>query len=221
VRPQPRRECSDPGPDARTLLRMSPRLRTVALLASLLLALAVPLAAAADVVPHRGGAWPLAPEPEVVTTFDPPPEPWRAGHRGVDLLGRPGQVVRSALAGRVVHAGVVAGTGVVSVRHPDGTRTTYQPVAADVRAGAEVAAGGHLGVLLLAGSHCFPRACLHWGHRRGRRTYLDPLALVGATRVRLLPWWSERPDEGGRSPGTWFLTRGGAPAGTPAAAGPW
>ena len=30
----------------------------------------------------------------------------------------------------------------------------------------------------VAGSHCFPRACLHWGWIRGE-TYLDPLRLVG------------------------------------------
>jgi murein DD-endopeptidase MepM/ murein hydrolase activator NlpD len=203
------------------MLSMRSRLRTGVLLVPLVLAATVVPPAVADPVPDRDGAWPLAPEPRVVTAFDPPTEPWRAGHRGVDLLGHPGQAVRSALAGRVAHAGVVAGTGVVSVRHADGTRTTYQPVAADVRVGAHVSAGGHLGVLLTAGSHCFPRACLHWGHREGRRTYLDPLALVGGTRVRLLPLWGDRTAGGAGSPSAWFLTRGGAPAGRPAAAGPW
>jgi hypothetical protein len=35
-------------------------------------------------------------------------------------------------------------------------------------------------------SHCFPATCLHWGWIAGQ-TYLDPLLLVGAGPVRLLP----------------------------------
>jgi hypothetical protein len=37
--------------------------------------------------PDPVGEWPLRPQPEVVAGFDPPDDPWGAGHRGVDLLG--------------------------------------------------------------------------------------------------------------------------------------
>ena len=47
-----------------------------------------------------------------------------------------------------------------------------------------------IGRLELFGSHCFPRACLHWGLIEGRDHYLDPLTLVGASPVRLLPLFS-------------------------------
>jgi murein DD-endopeptidase MepM/ murein hydrolase activator NlpD len=106
----------------------------------------------------------------------------------VDLLGRPGQVVRSALPGTVSYAGVLAGRGVVVVSH-GATRTTYQPVAAaaDLAVGDPVVAGERLGVLEAAGSHCAPRSCLHWGWLEGM-TYLDPLRLVGLGPVRLLPF---------------------------------
>jgi hypothetical protein len=53
-------------------------------------------------------------------------------------------------------------------------------------------AGAQIGSLQLAGSHCFPRACLHWGWIEGE-TYLDPLRLVGAGPVRLLPLWRDAP----------------------------
>jgi len=129
--------------------------------------------------------WPLSPRPEVVSGFSPPAEPWGPGHRGVDLLGRPGQPVRAAQAGTVVFAGSIAGVGVVVIRHGP-TRSTYQPVSASVRIGQQVAAGEVLGTLELFGSHCFPRVCLHWGLLEGD-TYLDPLSLVGAAPVRLLP----------------------------------
>lgn len=137
------------------------------------------------------GEWPLRPRPEVVEGFDPPSSEYGAGHRGVDLLGSVGQTVRAALAGRVVYAGPLAGRGVVVVEH-GATRTTYEPVAASVSVGDVVAAGDRIGTLQLGQSHCLPRACLHWGWIRGE-TYLDPLLLVGAGPVRLLPLWRDRP----------------------------
>ena len=132
------------------------------------------------------GVWPLRPRPPVAARFDPPTSRYGAGHRGVDLAGRAGQPVRTALPGRVTYAGRLAGRGVVVVDH--GTRrTTYEPVAASVHVGQRLAAGAVIGHLELFGSHCFPRACLHWGLIEGRDHYLDPLVLVGAVRVRLLP----------------------------------
>jgi murein DD-endopeptidase MepM/ murein hydrolase activator NlpD len=129
--------------------------------------------------------WPLDPEPMVVAGFDPPTTPWGSGHRGVDLLGRPGQEVRTALAGTVTFAGLLAGRGVVVVDHGS-TRTTYEPVDPAVRVGDVVPTGGVLGHLETGLSHCFPRTCLHWGLLRGAE-YLDPLSLLGWAPVRLLP----------------------------------
>lgn len=137
------------------------------------------------------GTWPLSPRPEVVATFDPPDDPWGAGHRGVDLAGRIGQPVRSALPGEVVFAGRIGGKPVVVVSHGD-TRTTYEPVVATAAVGDRVVAGAAVGLLDLPGSHCFPQACLHWGWLRGD-VYLDPLDLVGGGPVRLLPLWRDAP----------------------------
>ena len=165
----------------------------LSLLVALLSCLAVLLPAAASAVgpapgttvePH--GTWPLRPRPEVVRTFDAPTVVWGSGHRGVDLEGTSGQQVRAALPGRVSFAGRIAGVGIVSVDH-GATRTTYQPVSAGVRVGSRVAAGAVIGTLEWYGTHCLPRACLHWGLVEGDR-YLDPLTLVGGPRpVRLLP----------------------------------
>ncbi len=178
-------------------------------LAALLLAvlLSVPGAAAGstsagagpppDAVPASGSGssrppaparavWPLEPRPDVVSGFDPPVSRWGAGHRGADLRGTVGEPVRAAEAGTVRFVGTVAGRGVVVVDH-GGTRTTYEPVAGTVSVGERVGAGTVLGTLELAGSHCFPAACLHWGLIEGRSTYRNPLALVGGGPVRLLP----------------------------------
>lgn len=151
-----------------------------------------PVGAGGD--PDPVGVWPLEPQPSVVRGFDPPSCTWCAGHRGVDLAGSPGETVRAALAGTVTYAGTLAGRGVVVVDH-GATRTTYEPVAASVRAGDVVAAGDPIGRLEVVGSHCFPAACLHWGLiRDADDVYLDPLTLVGGDQpVRLLPLWRATP----------------------------
>jgi len=174
---------------SRALPAALPAALPTALLAALLLA-SLPMAVggpASGAAPGTDpvGRWPLQPEPEVVSAFDPPPTPYAAGHRGVDLLGVAGQPVRAGLPGQVSFAGSIAGRGVVVVAHGP-TRTTYEPVAASVTVGTAVAAGQPLGVLQAAPSHCAPRTCLHWGWIEGE-TYLDPLRLVGAGPVRLLP----------------------------------
>ena len=145
-----------------------------------------PAGAVPRLAPAAAFRWPLDGRPAVVRPFDPPPRPWLAGHRGVDLAAVPGVPVRAAGAGVVAFAGTVAGRGVVSVDHADGLRTTYEPVTPAVRAGDPVPAGGLLGVLDAGHAGCPAAACLHWGLRRGE-TYLDPLALLGRARVRLLP----------------------------------
>lgn len=140
--------------------------------------------AAADPAPWR---WPLEGRPRVLHRFAPPPERWLAGHRGVDLSAPPGTPVLAAGSGVVRYAGPLAGRGVVSVEHLGGLRTTYLPVTASVRRGQRVTRGDRLGVVAASPSHC-PESCLHWGLVRAP-VYLDPLLLLGRSRVRLLPFW--------------------------------
>lgn len=171
---------------------MRPFLTTVCASALLLGVLQTPSAVAENDTPSSEltatGVWPLDPDPPVTRGFDLPGERWEAGHRGVDLLGRPAQPVRAPVAGVVSFVGRVAGRPVLTLSHGE-TRTTYEPVLSDLDPGAAVAAGGHLGWLHPTGSHCAPRACLHWGWRRGAE-YLDPMDLLGLTRIRLLPLWA-------------------------------
>jgi hypothetical protein len=130
--------------------------------------------------------WPLRPAPnEVVDGFDPPDDRWGSGHRGVDLRGAFGVEVHAAGAGLVTFAGLLAGRGVVTVTH-GALRTTYEPVTPAVAVGDRVDPGDVIATLDLIGGHCLPRACLHWGLLRGD-TYFDPLSVVGAGPVRLLP----------------------------------
>jgi murein DD-endopeptidase MepM/ murein hydrolase activator NlpD len=129
---------------------------------------------------------PLAGPPDVSRPFDPPPHPYAAGHRGVDLTGAVGAAVLAAGDGTVVFAGMVAGRPVVSIDHPGGLRTTYEPVDASLGAGRPVLRGSPLGTLAAGHAGCPVAACLHWGARRGD-AYVDPLTLLTPPRIRLLP----------------------------------
>jgi murein DD-endopeptidase MepM/ murein hydrolase activator NlpD len=133
-----------------------------------------------------GFVWPLDGPPPILRRFDPPPEPWLPGHRGVDLGAAPGSTVRAAGDGTVVFAGMVAGRGVVSIEHPGGLRTTYQPVQVGTATGRAIAAGTPVGTLGTGHPGCPAAACLHWGLRRGTE-YLDPLVVLALGRARLLP----------------------------------
>jgi murein DD-endopeptidase MepM/ murein hydrolase activator NlpD len=142
------------------------------------------------VEPAARFGWPLAPAPTVSRPFQPPSEPYGPGHRGVDLIGTEGQLVLAAGDGAVVYAGPLADRGVVSIDHPDGLRTSYEPVRASVRAGQLVRRGEPVGTLAAGHLGCRAEACLHWGLRRDGQ-YLDPLLLVRRAHVRLLPWPSD------------------------------
>jgi murein DD-endopeptidase MepM/ murein hydrolase activator NlpD len=134
--------------------------------------------------------WPMSPRPAVTRAFDAPERNWQRGHRGVDLAGADGQPVYAAAPGVVVFAGELAGRPLVSVEHPGGLRTSYEPVRAAVRPGQRVAAGTALGTLGAGHPGCPVAACLHWGAMWGpasRADYLDPLGLLAATPIRLKP----------------------------------
>ncbi|MBM6545930.1 M23 family metallopeptidase [Janibacter sp. YIM B02568] len=130
--------------------------------------------------------WPLVPRPEVVSPFDAPSSRWGPGHRGLDLRARPGQEVRAAAAGIVTHRGRVAGRGTLTVTHPDGIRSTYEPVTSRLPEGTSVEQGAVIGRVSADPGHCAPATCLHLGALRGR-DYLDPIPFFGGTRVILLP----------------------------------
>lgn len=161
---------------------------------------APPVAVSTSVVPGAMATradhdWPLRPRPAVARPYEAPPQPWAPGHRGVDLVSTAGATVHASGPGVVSFAGSVAGRRVVTITHPDGLRTTYEPLApggADTPTGTAVERGDSIGTLAAAGSHCAPRACLHWGlvlaDTGGHRLYGDPLRLLGLVpRVILLP----------------------------------
>lgn len=157
--------------------------------------LSAPLGARGYGLPVPGG-WELGPTTRLDLTragvlvhdFVAPAVRWGPGHRGVDLAAAAGSSVLSPGAGTVSFTGVVVDRPLVVVTHPDGLRSTLEPVTGLLPRGAQVRAGEVVGTLeATAASHCAPETCLHWGVRRGE-DYLDPLSLLAPREaVILLP----------------------------------
>ncbi|MGW4164392.1 peptidoglycan DD-metalloendopeptidase family protein [Streptomyces sp. NPDC004788] len=141
--------------------------------------------------------WPVGPpRPEILRGWEPPPGPYAAGHRGLDLAAPPGTPVRAPAPATVTFAGPVAGHGVLTLTL-SGTglpplRTTYGPAEPLVRPGAVVHPGDIVARVATPTDHC-PVSCLHWGLLRGD-TYLNPLGLLGGGPSRLLPVWGRAPE---------------------------
>ena len=124
--------------------------------------------------------------------------PFTAGaHRGADLAAPPGTAVRAACAGRVVHAGPIAGRDRVVSMSCGGLRVSYLPLAtvaveedAVLRAGAPIGtvARGHGG--------------LHLGVRREGDPfgYEDPMALLRPPERPFTPAPRPQPPPAARRP---------------------
>lgn len=145
-----------------------------------LLAIFLPTPALAYVDPSSGK--PNA--GQILRPFEAPKHKWSPGHRGVDLALAVGAQVRAAGDGVVAFSGVVAGKPVLSIDHPDGLRSTYQPIHSHLKAGDPVAEGQFIGTL---GHSAEDHRGLHWGILTGKDSYMNPLLLLDSPIIRLKP----------------------------------
>lgn len=137
------------------------------------------------VAPRMEGTWVWPAIGPVVRDFDPPEDPYGAGHRGIDIAAPFGTPVRAPEAGVVTFAGKVGGELYVTIDHGAGLRSTCSWLSAiAVRKGDVVARGatvgstgqGHPGA---TASH------LHFGVRADG-VYVDPLTFLGPAPVSAL-----------------------------------
>lgn len=130
-------------------------------------------------VPPLGGSL------DVVRPFEPPPGPYAAGHRGIDLRGSPGdRTVIAPADGTVSFSGAVVDRAVLSIRVDERTVLSMEPVESGLRAGEMVRTGQTVGALQ-RGGHCGD-SCLHLGVRVDGE-YVNPMGFF-ADRPMLLPW---------------------------------
>jgi murein DD-endopeptidase MepM/ murein hydrolase activator NlpD len=113
----------------------------------------------------------------ILRHYEPPPTPYAAGHRGIDMAAPVGTPVRAANDGIVAFAGPVAGRLFVSIDHADGIRTTYSFLSAvGVKKGQSVKRGDRVGASG-TGDGSSPEPHLHFGARTGG-DYIDPEPLL-------------------------------------------
>ena len=145
---------------------------------------AVPESPAPVSVVAEAWGWPVSEPHPIVRPYIAPETPYSAGHRGIDIdAGRSAQVY-APTAGIVNFAGTVVDRPVLSIRHPGGLISSYEPVTSTLARGDIVAREQVVGEVQTG--HCV-RACLHFGVRLDGN-YVSPLNyLSGTPRAVLLP----------------------------------
>ena len=120
--------------------------------------------------------WPVSPPHTVTRSFEAPPTPYSAGHRGIDIALHPGAPVTAPEAGVVHFAGVVVDRPVLSIAHEGDLLSSFEPLDAVVAEGESVLKGQVVGTVS-TGGHC-SATCLHLGVRLHGQ-YVSPLLLLG------------------------------------------
>ena len=141
--------------------------------------------------------------PRVVHPFEKPAQRWSAGHRGVDLaVPENDRRVYAPAPGKVVFSGTVVNRKVLVIAHPDGRRSTFEPMDEALPVGTTVAAGEVIGTVAITASGTGERpyqrcitVCLYWGIRQGgargdgsgkTAEYINPMSLLGSKEPSIL-----------------------------------
>ena len=143
--------------------------------------------------------------PRVIHPFEKPAQRWSAGHRGVDLaVPDRDRHVYAPAPGRVVFSGTVVNRKVLVIAHPDGRRSTFEPMDEALPVGTEVTAGDAVGTVAAPesagenGERPYRRCsvpCLYWGVRQGgargdgsgrEAEYVNPMSLLGSQDPSIL-----------------------------------
>lgn len=130
--------------------------------------------------------WPVAGPRTVVAPFRAPAHAYGAGHRGADIAAGTGAVVITAPAdGVVAFRGTVVDRALLTIEHPGGLVSTFEPVVSTLSPGDAVVAGQEIGELSLGGHT--DAGALHLGVRLDGE-YINPMLLFGGVpRAVLLP----------------------------------
>ncbi len=132
-------------------------------------------------------AWPVGPSHLIVNPYLAPSTRYSAGHRGIDLAAGAGAPVVAPADGTVHFAGVVVNRPVLSIRHPGGLISSFEPVTTDLREGATVTRGAVVGAVAAGaagGGHC-ETGCVHFGVRL-HGEYVSPLNYLGGIPASVL-----------------------------------
>jgi murein DD-endopeptidase MepM/ murein hydrolase activator NlpD len=140
-----------------------------------------PAARAAIPVPQAGSwSWPVT--GPVIRGFDPPSDPYGAGHRGIDIAAAFGTAIHAPAAGVVTFSGKVGGQLFITLDHGDGLSSTYSWLSSTaVRNGDHVSRGGKIGSTGV-GHPGSSVTHLHFGVKLAGE-YIDPMSVLGPLSV--------------------------------------
>lgn len=141
--------------------------------------------------------------PRVVHPFEKPAQRWSPGHRGVDLaVPENDRRVYAPAPGKVVFSGTIVNRKVLVIAHPDGRRSTFEPMDEALPVGTTVAAGEVIGTVAVTAGSTSERpyrrcttVCLYWGVRQGgargdgsgkTAEYINPMSLLGSKEPSIL-----------------------------------
>ena len=141
--------------------------------------------------------------PRVIRPFEKPAQRWSAGHRGVDLaVPENDRRIYAPAPGKVVFSGTVVNRKVLVIAHPDGRRSTFEPMDEALPVGTTVAAGEVIGTVAVTaggtGERPYRRCttvCLYWGVRQGgargdgsgkTAEYINPMSLLSSKEPSIL-----------------------------------
>lgn len=161
---------------------MSTRTRaTIVILLMIVIALAPPIPTSAGASSSDGGAhpvwrWPIDAPRAIASPYRAPAHAFGAGHRGIDLASAQGVIVRAPADGAIAFRGTVVDRPLITIAHPDGYVSTFEPVSSTLAPGDLVSAGDEIGAVA-AGGHAMLGA-LHLGVRLDG-AYINPMLLFG------------------------------------------
>lgn len=171
----------------------SPRTRLLRLLSIVMLVIAVGTPTGAHATnagpapvesSHPDWDWPVDGPRQIETAYSAPAHDFAAGHRGVDV-GPGSGIVRAPDDGVVAFRGTVVDRPLLTIEHPGGYVSTFEPLLSELDPGDTVSRGDPLGTVG-RGGHASP-GTLHLGVRLDG-VYLNPLLLFGpVARAVLLP----------------------------------
>ncbi|WP_337003139.1 MULTISPECIES: murein hydrolase activator EnvC family protein [unclassified Microbacterium] len=158
-------------------------LSTVLALALIVTALSPASASETSALPRW--RWPLSGPHAVLAPYRAPAHAYGAGHRGIDLGTSLGAAVTAPADGVVAFRGTVVDRPLVTIEHPGGLTSTFEPVESSLIPGEAVIAGQEIGSVDVGGHTA--AGGLHVGVRR-EGDYINPMLLFGdVPRAVLLP----------------------------------
>ncbi|MGJ0388062.1 murein hydrolase activator EnvC family protein [Microbacterium sp. CGR1] len=129
--------------------------------------------------------WPFDAARAVAKPYRAPAHEYGTGHRGVDIVSAQSGTVRAPADGVIAFRGTVVDRPLITIEHPGGYVSTFEPVTSDLSPGDIVAAGDEIGIVA-SGGHASP-GTMHLGVRFDG-DYVNPMLLFGEVpRAVLLP----------------------------------